>query len=243
MREVKDRSQKNEGARQVSYYPVFLNVDNKKALVIGGGPVAQRKVETLVDYGVSAFVVSRDLTSGLRDLIEKERVQYLGAEFNESQLEGMFLVIAATDDAMLNHQVSLSAQERGLLINAVDQPADCNFIVPSVVRRGDLQVAISTSGKSPALARKIREELECQFGEEYEKLLLVMGDIREVILARDLPQRQNKRIFEEIIESDILEAIAAKDRKRVEAILKNALGDRFDQVLFLDRILGSEEMK
>jgi precorrin-2 dehydrogenase/sirohydrochlorin ferrochelatase len=229
-----------KGVRQMGYYPVFLDVHDKKALVIGGGLVAERKVETLLDYGASVFIVSRELTSRLKELVEEKKIQYAGPEFHENRLEEIFLVIAATDDAMLNHRVSLSAQERGLLINAVDQPEDCNFIVPSIVRRGDLQVAISTSGKSPALARKIREEMELRFGEEYEKLLLVMGIIREMILSRGLPQEQNKRIFEKIIESDILDAISGKDRERIETILKSALGNEFEWIPVLERVLGSE---
>ncbi|MBW2096406.1 MAG: bifunctional precorrin-2 dehydrogenase/sirohydrochlorin ferrochelatase [Deltaproteobacteria bacterium] len=155
----------------MSYYPIFLNLSYKKALVVGGGLVAQRKVETLLEHGASTSVVSQKLTVRLKELAEEKKIQYLGPEFSEEYLDDMFLVIAATDDQELNHRVSLCAQERGLLVNAVDQPEDCNFIVPSIVRRGDLQVAISTSGKSPALARKLRQELEVQFGEEYEKLL------------------------------------------------------------------------
>lgn len=224
----------------MNYYPVFLNVYNKKALVIGGGSVAQRKVEALLDCGASVFIVSRKLTLRLEQMVQEKKVRYTGPEFNRHQLEGMFLVIAATDDPTLNHRVSLSAQEQGLLVNAVDQPEDCNFIVPSLVRRGDLQVAISTSGKSPALARMIREDLEFRFGEEYEKLLVLMGNIREVILSRRLPQEQNKRIFKKIIESNILEAIAGKDRERMETILRSVLGDEFDCVPVLERVLGNE---
>jgi len=222
------------------YYPVFLNVANKRALVVGGGPVAQRKVETLLDYGISVSLVSRDLTSRLKKLVDEQTVHFAGTQFNERHLEGMFLVIAATDDAGLNRRVSVSAQARGLLVNAVDQPEDCTFIVPSIIRRGDLQVAISTSGKSPALARKIREEMELRFGEEYEKLLLIMGNIREMILTRGLPQEQNKRIFKQIIDSDMLEAIARKDRDRIRDILQSALGDEFDRVPVLDQVLGGE---
>jgi len=222
------------------YYPIFLNLANKKALVVGGGQVAQRKVETLLDYGASVFIVSKELTPRLKELVDKERIRYSGPEFRGYHLDGMFLVISATDDSNLNHRVSQYAQERDLLINAVDQPEDCNFIVPSILRRGDLQVAISTSGKSPALARKIREELEHQFGEEYEKLLFLMGRIREVILAMGLPQDQNRLLFKGIIESDILEAIARKDRKRIDKILESVLGDQFPRDTILKRVLGSE---
>jgi len=222
------------------YYPVFLNLSHKKALVVGGGPVAQRKVETLLEHGASISVVSRELTARLKELTEKGKIRRLGSEFSEDHLKGMFLVIAATDDQMLNRRVSRCAQERGLLVNAVDQPEDCNFIVPSIIRRGDLQVAISTSGKSPALARKLRQEMELQFGEEYEKLLSLMGNIREVVLSRGLPQEENKQIFKNIVESDMLEAIARKDRERIEKILGSALGNQFDQGPVLEQILGSE---
>ncbi len=226
----------------MSYYPIFLNLSYKKALVVGGGLVAQRKVETLLEHGASTSVVSQKLTVRLKELAEEKKIQYLGPEFSEEYLDDMFLVIAATDDQELNHRVSLCAQERGLLVNAVDQPEDCNFIVPSIVRRGDLQVAISTSGKSPALARKLRQELEVQFGEEYEKLLSLMGSIREVVLSRGLSQDENKRIFKSIVESDILKAMAKKDRERIEKILKSALGNQFDQGPILEQALGSEGM-
>lgn len=226
----------------MSYYPIFLNLTYKKALVVGGGLVAQRKVETLLEHGASTSVVSQKLTVRLKELAEEKKIQYLGPEFSEEYLDDMFLVIAATDDQELNHRVSLCAQERGLLVNAVDQPEDCNFIVPSIVRRGDLQVAISTSGKSPALARKLRQELEVQFGEEYEKLLSLMGSIREVVLSRGLSQDENKRIFKSIVESDILKAMAKKDRERIEKILKSALGNQFDQGPILEQALGSEGM-
>lgn len=222
----------------MSYYPVFLNLTDKEVLVVGGGLVAQRKVETLLQYGASISIVSRHLTPRLKELVETHRITFVGSEFTEDHLAVVFLVIAATDDPMLNHRVSLDAQERGLLINAVDQPEDCNFIVPSILRRGDLQVAISTSGKSPALARKLRQEMELQFGKEYEKLLLLMGSVREQVISRGLPQDENKRIFKKIVESDMLEAITRKDRERVKNILKSALGNKFNQDTILDQVLG-----
>ncbi|RLB16026.1 MAG: bifunctional precorrin-2 dehydrogenase/sirohydrochlorin ferrochelatase [Deltaproteobacteria bacterium] len=221
------------------YYPVFLDLNHKRALVVGGGLVAQRKVETLVNYGASISVISRELTGRLEEMAAEGILQYLGPEFRDEYLEGVFLVIAATDDPMLNHQVSQRAQERGLLINAVDQPEDCNFIVPAIMSRGDLQIAISTSGKSPALAGKIRQQMEVQFGEEYERLLFLMGRIRKEVLSRGLPQKENKSIFKKIIDSGILEALAEKDRERVEMILKSALGNQVDQET-LDLTLGSE---
>ncbi len=226
----------------MSYYPIFLDLTRKKALVVGGGLVAQRKVETLLKYGALISLVSLELTGRLQEMAAEKTIQYLGHEFREAHLEGMFLVIAATDDPALNHRVSLQAQKRGLLINAVDQPEDCNFIVPSILRRGNLQVAISTSGKSPALARKIRKDMELQFGEEYEKLLNLMGIVRKEILSRGMSQEANKRIFMEIIASDILEALAREDRERVANILQCAVGREIPLVSVVDRIMESEEM-
>jgi len=224
----------------MSYYPIFLNMIGKKVLVVGGGLVAQRKVETLLEYSALISLVSRELTPRLNDLVKDKKITFLGAEFGEEHLEGMFLVIAATDDPMLNRQVSRSAQQRGLLINAVDQPEDCNFIVPSIVRRGDLQVAISTSGKSPALARKIRHELEQRFGEEYEKLLFLMGRIRSQVLSQGMEQKENKRVFMDIVSSDILKAIIKKDRQRILEILGTALDNHVDEDTVLEWVLESE---
>ena len=138
----------------MSYYPIFLDLKGKTALVVGGGVVALRKIETLLEHGAKVHVIARELTPELAGLMEDGKVEHMGEEFRENDLDKAFMVIAATDDPALNRQVSRSAQEKGLLINAVDQPEDCNFIVPSSLRRGDLRIAVSTSGKSPALAKK-----------------------------------------------------------------------------------------
>ncbi len=220
----------------MSYYPIFLNLDKKKALVVGGGQVAQRKVETLLEFDASVTVVSRDLTPTLREWADQGKIEYAGTTFKEELLNGIFIVISATDDSQLNHQVSVFAQARGLLINAVDQPEDCNFIVPAIIRRGDLQVAVSTSGKSPTLARKIRKELEHHFGEEYEKMLLLMGKVREWILSRKMPQEKNRRLFHQLVESDMMQAIEGGDRKRGEEILLDVFGDEISPDTLLDRV-------
>ena len=207
----------------MSYYPVFLQLENKIALVVGGGKVAQRKVETLLRYGASIHVVSKVLTDKLKQLIEINKVRLLGEEMREEFLDGAFIVIAATDDKELNSKVSESARKRGLLVNAVDQPADCNFIVPSIVRKGALSIAISTSGMSPALAKKIRKELDGQFGNEYETFLNVMGSLRKEVLAMGLSQEENSRIFHEIVDGGIIEALARNDLPKVESSLARIL--------------------
>lgn len=205
------------------YYPIFIDLEGKKIIVVGGGAVAQRKIETLMTYGAFVQVISRKVTPRINRYVEEGKIGLIGQEFMEDDLDGAFMVIAATDDALLNHKVSQSAREKGLLINAVDQPSDCNFIVPSILRRGDLLIAVSTSGKSPALAKKVREELEEKFGSEYESLLLLMGRLRADILSRGFPQSKNRRIFNDLVNSHILEAIGRKDWSEVAAIVNKIM--------------------
>ncbi|MFZ0450318.1 MAG: bifunctional precorrin-2 dehydrogenase/sirohydrochlorin ferrochelatase [Desulfatiglandaceae bacterium] len=224
----------------MAYYPIFLNLTNKKALVVGGGQVAQRKVETLLECDASVSVVSRDLTPMLKEWADQGKIEYRGTTFEGKMLDGIFIVISATDDSQLNHKVSVFAQERGLLINAVDQPEDCNFIVPAIIRRGDLQVAISTSGKSPALARKIRIELEQYFGEEYGKMLLLMGKARDWVLSKGLPQEKNRQLFHKLVESDMMQAITRGDRKRGVEILRDVFGDDISPDRLLKRVFKRE---
>jgi precorrin-2 dehydrogenase/sirohydrochlorin ferrochelatase len=205
------------------FYPILVDLHGKRALVVGGGKVAQRKIETLLEHGASVQVVARELTATLKALRKDEEIECLGDEFSEAFLEGTFLVFAATDDASLNRRVSQAAQQRGLLVNAVDQPADCNFIVPSVLARGDLLIAVSTSGKSPAFARKVRVELERHFGEEYGLFLNLMGNLRKEILRLGLSQEENKSAFEELVYSDLLQTIRRKEWVAASQIIEKVL--------------------
>ncbi|MBC8418890.1 MAG: bifunctional precorrin-2 dehydrogenase/sirohydrochlorin ferrochelatase [Desulfobacterales bacterium] len=217
----------------MSYYPIFLQIEGMRVLVVGGGNVAQRKVETLLESGASIFIVSKELTPELKRLVDNGDVRFLGEEMKDEFFDDAFIVIAATDDKDLNHKVSMSARRRDLLVNAVDQPEDCNFIVPSVVRRGDLLISISTSGKSPALAKKIRELLEAQFGDEYGAFLNLMGGLRKEVLALGLSQKENRQIFQEIIAGGIIEALALNDWEEIELTLTRILPPNVNTEEFL----------
>jgi len=212
----------------MSYYPIFLAIEGKTALVVGGGVVGERKVEILLNHGASIRLVSRDLSDKLKALVEDGKVLHLGEDFSEKHLDGVFLVFAATDDKQLNRKISKSARKRGLLINAVDQPEDCDFIVPSLIKRGDLSIAVSTGGKSPALAKSIRKHLEPQFGKEYEVFLNLLGCLRDEIISWGLPQQENSRIFHEIVNSGILKALADNDWDGVEDMLEKILPRKVD---------------
>jgi precorrin-2 dehydrogenase/sirohydrochlorin ferrochelatase len=216
------------------FYPILVDLQDKRALVVGGGKVAQRKIETLLECGALVQVVAKELTAPLEELRRAGRVQLLGKEFSEAFVDGAFVVFAATDDAALNRQVSRAAQRRGLLVNAVDQPADCNFIVPSVLSRGDLLIAVSTSGKSPAFARKVRVELEQHFGEEYGLFLNLMGNLRKEILGLGLSQEDNRSAFEDLVTSDLLTAVGEKDWDLASQIVEQVLGRPVSKNQMLD---------
>ena len=220
------------------YYPIFIDLQGKKAIVVGGGAVAQRKIETLLECGAVVHVVARQLTSALSRYAEEGKIRLMGHEFRGSYLNGASVVIAATDDPLINHQVSMNAREKGLLINAVDQPSDCNFIVPSVLRRGDLMIAVSTSGKSPALAKNVRETLGKKFGSEYELLLILMGHLRKEILSRGLSQAENRRIFHKLVDSGLLKAIDDKNWNEAASIINRIIDTKLssDDILALLRI-------
>jgi precorrin-2 dehydrogenase/sirohydrochlorin ferrochelatase len=216
------------------FYPILVDLQGKKALVVGGGKVAQRKIETLLEHGATVQVVAKELTASLEELRRAGRIEFLGEEFSETFVDGVFVVFAATDDASLNRRVSRTAQQRSLLVNAVDQPADCNFIVPSVLSRGDLLIAVSTSGKSPAFARKVRVELERSFGEEYGLFLNLMGNLRKEILRLGLSQEENKSAFEDLVTSDLLTAIREKNWDLASQIIEKVLGRPVSKNQMLD---------
>lgn len=213
----------------MSYYPIIIDLKGQKVVVVGGGSVAQRKIDALLECDAIVYLVAKELTPLLHDYTQEGRVKFLGRDFIETDLDGAFLVIAATDDAHLNHKISETAKEHGMLVNAVDQPEDCNFIVPSIVKRGDLLIAISTSGKSPALAKRIRIKLSEQFGNEYVYFLTLMGRLRKDIFTRGLSQMENSEIFQALVDSPALEAIAAEDWERVASILSKILGTPLSQ--------------
>ncbi len=170
----------------MAYYPVFLDIEGKRCVVVGGGAVGLRKVRMLLDFGANVTVISPHLCSELRELADEDRVDTVKREYETGDLEEVFLVVAATDDMAINTRVAEEATRKGKLINVVDVPRLSNFIVPSYLRRGDLTVAVSTNGKSPALARKIRTEMERHIGDEYAMLTSLIDEVRCQLKGRDI---------------------------------------------------------
>ena len=218
----------------MGYYPILVDLTGKRAVVVGGGGVGERKIETLLTHGAKVCVVSMELTPNLKRYMEGGVITYLGSEFRKEQLDGAFIVIAATDDPSLNYAVSASAQEKGILVNVVDQPRDCTFIVPSILKRGDLIIAVSTSGKSPAMAKKIREDLEKHFGREYGSFLTLLGRLREEVLKKGLSQEENQILFERLVNSPILAMIKKKEWDRVALLVTETLHQAVSQERILE---------
>ena len=209
------------------YYPIFLDLNNQNVIVVGGGEVAERKIRNFLIYGCKIYISSPHLTPHLKQLVAKKKIHHIPFESLDTYLDDTFMVIAATDDPEVNSQIASQAKKHGLLINTVDQPKDCNFIMPSIVKRGDLQIAISTAGKSPALAKKIRKEMDSTFGPEYDSLIELLGLIRIKLLSQDQSSSKNKIIFQKLVDSDLLELIKNENLDGVRIALKSILGEEF----------------
>lgn len=164
-------------------YPVVLDLEGRRCVVVGGGTVAEHKVRGLLEAGAVVIVVAQEATDGLTALAGDGAVALVSRPYRPGDLEHAFLAIAATDDTAVNAEVFGEARQRGVLLNAVDDSQHCDFAAPSVVRRGDLSISVSTAGQAPALARRLREVLGRQFGDEWGELVAVLASAREEALA------------------------------------------------------------
>jgi precorrin-2 dehydrogenase/sirohydrochlorin ferrochelatase len=209
------------------YYPVYLDIKGRRCLVVGGGQVGTRKVETLLKCGARVMVISLEVTSALSELADRGRIDLELRAYRSTDLDKAFLVIGATDDQALNRQIHRDAEAAQRLCNIADQPALCNFVLPSIVNQGDLSIAISTAGKSPAFAKHLRRQLTDQFGLEYGQMLELMGAIRQRLLAAEHAPEQHKPLFEQLIQCGLLEMIKERDQRGINALLQKVLGPEF----------------
>ncbi len=208
----------------MKYYPVNLDIRRQPCLVVGGGGVGTRKVRTLLDCGAQVTVVSPEVTGPLSVLAAENRILLKQRPYRASDLDGVFLVIGATDNKDLNRAIHDDARKLGKLCNISDQPDLCNFILPSIIDRGDLIIAISTSGKSPAVAGRIRKQMEAQFGPEYDEFLKLMGAVRKILLEQAHDPAAHRLAFESLINRGLLECIRGGDRAKIDALLVSVLG-------------------
>lgn len=200
----------------MKYYPAFLDLRNRWVLVVGGGEVAERKVAQLLESGARVRVVSPDLTPTLAQLAQAGEMTYRQSEFDETDLNGVWLVIGATDNSQVNQQVAHAAERRHLFCNIVDVPSLCSSLAPAIVARGDVLIAISTSGHSPALAQRLKQEIAARVGQEYAQLADLMSRWRAPIRETIPQQQQRAEIFHRLVESDILDLLRAGQPEQAE---------------------------
>ena len=206
----------------MSYYPIYLNLHGRRCLVIGGGAVAERKIATLLEAGAIPTIVSPAITDTIARWAKDRAVELIARHYESSDLTDYEIAFVATDDGEVNAQVFSDGRRLGVWINASDDPAHCDFILPSVLRRGDLTVAVSSGGTSPALSRTIREELELYFTEEYELLVKLAAQARAELQARgvSVPFETWRRA----LSGDVRQLLMRGNVMRARAVLLRELG-------------------
>lgn len=217
-----------KGSHEFPHYPIFLDICGKKCVVVGGGKVALRKVKVLLEHGGNVEVVSPTLCPELSQLAENRSIKVLNKNYQPGVLVGAFVAIAATTEADTNEKVAEEARRQGVLVNVVDNPEQSDFIVPSYLRRGDITIAISTTGKSPALARKIRTRLEQNFGDEYAFLVKLISEVRTELKQRGIIVSGNA--WQKALDLDLLlELVRSGRREEAKTTLLNNL-ERLRQI-------------
>lgn len=206
------------------YYPVLLDLRGRPCVVIGGGTIATGKVDGLLEAGAMVTVIAPELTPKLAALAAAGRVRHLARPYQTGDLAGAFLAIGATDDRAANAAVWEEATARNLLFNAVDDVPHCNFIAPSILRQGDLTVSISTSGKAPALAVRLKERLAPELGPEYARFLELAGQLRDGLAAAVPDFEQRKALWYRLVDSDVLSLLRAGDEAGARARIEELTG-------------------
>ena len=185
-----------------TFYPVFLNLTERRCVIIGGGQIAEGKISKLLDSGAKIIVISPDATQGIRGFAERGQSEFDLRKYQEGDLQGAFLAIAATNDRVVNQEIFEEAEKQGILLNAVDDMPRCSFIAPSIVEKGPVTVAISTGGASPALARKLREKMEVSSALDWADATSVLSKARQVIKDKQIavdPQRWQCCMTDELL--------------------------------------------
>ena len=206
---------------RVSYYPIFVELAGRRCLVVGGGNVAEGKVRGLLNAGASVTVVAPSLTDSLADDARSGRLTWTERDYRAGDLEGFDLCFVATDDGAVNVAVAAEGRGAGVWVNAADDPANCDFILPSVIRRGDVVVAASTGGASPALARRLRDELTVFLDEDYAPLAELLAEVRQQLRQRGI--RVDAESWQRAIDARLRALVAQRRPDEARAYLLQAL--------------------
>jgi precorrin-2 dehydrogenase / sirohydrochlorin ferrochelatase len=199
--------------KPATLFPMFLKLSARPCLVVGAGAIAESKIASLLEAGGRVRVIAPEATPQVRSWAQSNTIEWRQRPFQPRDLEGMFLVVAATSSTELHEQIFALATQRGVLCNVVDVPALCDFYYPSVVQRGALQIAISTAGQSPALAQRLRKQLEDQFGPEYQEWLAQLGKAREKLYSTKIDPEERKRLLHEQASEEAFEAFLLNRRQ------------------------------
>ncbi len=206
----------------MAYYPVFLELGGRRCLVIGGGREAQRKVDGLLAAGGRVTVISPTLTRDLQRLLAAGEIELEQRAYRDGDLEGYDICMVATNDGAVNAQVAAEGKRRRVWVNAADDPANCDFILPGVIRRGSITVAASTGGTSPALARRLREELEAYLTEEMPALADLLAEVRNDLRSRGIAP--DPEVWQEAIDEELRVLLAQRKYGQAKARLLQSLG-------------------
>ncbi len=211
----------------MTLYPINLDLRGRRCLVVGGGSVGARKARTLVDCDAAVLVVSPQTGRAMEALAEAGCVTLERRPYRSSDLADVFLAFAATDHADTNREIAEDARRRSVLCNIADRPGDCDFTLPARVVRGDLLITVSTSGQSPALAKKLRKDLQNQFGPEYALGLRLLGAARKRLLATGHDPETHKHLFRGLIRDGMIEHLRDHRIEAVDRLLREALGPEY----------------
>lgn len=195
-------------------YPISLNLDKKKCTVVGGGKVALRKVQTLASCGALVKIISPQITEGLQELLDNDNLIWIKDHYQEHYLDNSFLVIAATNNRQINHEISDYCKNNNILVNVIDSKEESDFLVNSSFNQGDLMMAVSTNGQSPLLSSKIKRDLQNIYGPEYKILLEILGEARELAKEKIASEEKRREFFAELLKTDsLLQLIKAGNEK------------------------------
>ncbi len=209
-------------------YPVNLDITDKFCVIVGGGNVAERKIQGLLSAGAQVRVISPHLTDTLLQLEGAGEIDWIDRMYQDGDLADAFMVFAATDDPGVQEKIVQAANVAGQLVNVIDQPALCTFQVPASITRGDLTITVSTNGKSPAVASMVRQQLEKKYGSEYAVLLTLMSDVRDYLLQHRESSAERKELFQNVLHEDIVLWIKTGQRERLQNHLQFVLGADLD---------------
>ncbi len=203
------------------YYPIFLDIEGRNVVIVGGGNVCARKAETMMNYGARVTVISPEFTDEIETWAGEGCLQIRRKRYEESDLDGANIVIASTDDEAVNTQIATDCRRRRIPVNVVDVTRLCEFIVPAIIEKGSIQIAVSTGGKSPALARTLKEDLARAIGPEYDEVNQLLGSLRAGAKKALPTDADRKRFFDGIIAAGILDMLrAGRRREAYETIVR-----------------------